>query len=146
MTAPTSSAERARSLKEPGDHDVDVPITCSITRFGLRSAGSLLPSYLDYRRVIRSAREAAPEGLLRSAFLVENPTTWYSFSVWSGFPDFSAHVPDHVAAARKVFGRLAIDAERGPELWTTKWRLVSVTNNLNWGDFDLRRLIVEQTP
>lgn len=141
MSAQTSSADESRSLREPGDHEVDVPIMCSITRFGLRSARFLVPSYLDYRRVIRSAHESPAIGLLRSAFLVENPTTWYSFSIWSGYPDFSAHVPDHVEAARKVFGRLSIEPDRGPELWATKWRLVSVTNNLNWDDFDLRRLI-----
>jgi hypothetical protein len=144
VSAPTSSADEFRSLKEPGDHEVDAPIMCSITRFGLRGARFLLPSYLDYRRVIRSTRESPPVGLLRSAFLVEDPTTWYSFSIWSGYPDFSAHVPDHVEAARKVFSRLSIEPDRGAELWSTKWRLVSVTNNLNWDDFDLRRLIGRQ--
>jgi hypothetical protein len=132
-----------QSLKEPGDHAVDVPITCSITRFGLRNARSLPASYLDYRRVLRVEQESPAAGLLRSAFLVENPTTWYSFSIWSGYPDFSAQVPTHVDAARRVFGRLAMEPGRGPELWSTKWRLVSVTNNLNWGDFDLRQLILD---
>jgi hypothetical protein len=141
VSAPTFSADDAQSLKEPGDHEVDVPIMCSITRFGLRSPRFLLPSYLDYRRVVRSARDSPELGLLRSAFLVENPSTWYSFSIWSGYPDFSAHVPDHVEAARSVFGRLSIEPDRGPELWSTKWRLVSVTNNLNWQDFDMRRVI-----
>jgi hypothetical protein len=142
VSAPTSSAEEARLLTEPGDHAVDVPIMCSVTRFGLRSSRSLLPSYLDYRRVIRSAEASPGIGLLRSAFLVENPRTWFSFSVWSGYPEFSAHVPAHVDAARRVFGRLSIDPGRGPELWSTKWRLVSVTNNLNWEEFDLRSAIV----
>ena len=145
MSAPTSDADAVLSLKEPGDHEVDVPIMCSLTRFGLRSARSLLPSYLDYRRVLRSADSSPAIGLLRSAFLVENPRTWFSLSVWSGYPEFSAHVPDHVDAARRIFGRLSIDPERGPELWSTKWRLVSVTNNLNWDEFDLRRLIAGQS-
>lgn len=144
MSAPTFSADDPKSLREPGDHEVDVPIMCSITRFGLRSPRFLLPSYLDYRRVIRSAHESPEIGLLRSAFLIENPTTWYSLSIWSGYPEFSAHVPNHVDAARRVFGRLSIEPDRGPELWSTKWRLVSVTNNLNWEDFDLRRLVGAQ--
>ena len=143
MSAPTSAAD-VRSLREPGDHDVDVPIMCSLTRFGLRDRRSLIASYLDYRRVLRSAESAPRIGLLRSAFLVENPRTWFSLSIWSGQPEFSAHVPDHVDAARTVFGRLSIDPDRGPELWSTKWRLVSVTNNLNWDDFDLRRLVAGQ--
>jgi hypothetical protein len=132
-----------QSLTEAGDHEVDAPIMCSITRFGVRNARSLLASYLDYRRLVRLAQESPPEGLLRSAFLVERSTAWYSFSIWSGYPDFSAQVPAHVDAARRVFGRLSIEPERGPELWSTKWRLVSVTNNLNWDDFDLRQLIVD---
>lgn len=138
-------AEVFGSLKESGDHAVDVPIMSSITRFGLRNARSLGLSYLEYRRVLRSAVESPPEGLLRSAFLVENPTTWYSFSIWNGAPRFSAQLPAHIDVARRSFGRLAFDPERGPELWSTKWRLVSVTNNLNWDDFDLRRVILDQT-
>lgn len=145
MSAPTSSDDKVRSLKEPGDHAVDVPIMCSITRFGLRSARSLLPSYLAYRRVVQSAEASPAIGLLRSAFLVENPRTWFSFSVWSGYPEFSAHVPAHVDAARGIFERLSIEPDRGPALWSTKWRLVSVTNNLNWDEFDLRRVIAGGT-
>jgi hypothetical protein len=94
---------------------------------------------------MRAARETSTAGLLRSAFLVENPTTWYSVSIWSGYPDFSSQVPLHVDAARRSFGRLAFDPDRGPELWSTKWRLISVTNNLNWDDFDLRRLILDSS-
>jgi hypothetical protein len=147
VSAPPSrvrgDVETPESLRTPGDHMVDAPIMCSITRFGLRNARSLLASYLDFRRVVGSVQASPPTGLLRSAFLVENPTTWYSFSIWSGYPDFSAQVPTHVDAARRVFGRLAMEPERGPELWSTKWRLVSVTNNLNWDDFDLRQLILD---
>ena len=132
-------------LTEPGDHAVDVPITCSITRFGLRSARFLASSYRDYRRLLHTANESPPDGLLRSAFLLEKPTAWISFSIWSGAPRFSAQVPDHVDVARSAFGRLSFEPGRGPELWSTKWRLVSVTNNLNWDDFDLRGLIRDHT-
>ncbi|MGH2559555.1 MAG: hypothetical protein ACRDJH_10855, partial [Thermomicrobiales bacterium] len=52
------------------------------------------------------------------------------------------NVPGHVEAARRAFGRMVFRKGRGPELWSTKWRLASVSNNLNWADFDLRRLIV----
>lgn len=132
-------------LKEPGDHEVEVPIVCVITRFGLRSARHLLPTYLDYRRVVREVGESGTRGLLRSSFLVEGPTACCSLSIWSdidAIPRFGTNVPGHVQAANAVFGRLAIDRERGPELWSTKWRLVSVSNNLNWGDFDLRAAVL----
>lgn len=131
-------------LQEPGDHRVDAPIMCSITRFGLRHRRGMLPSYLDYRRIDRASRDSSVSGLLRSAFLIENPTTWFSLSVWLGEPVFSAQVPNHIDAARRVFGRLSFEADRGPELWSTRWRLVSVSNNLNWEDFDLGQTIEDR--
>jgi hypothetical protein len=57
---------------------------------------------------------------------------------------FSPNVAGHIEAARRVFGRLSYEPERGPELWSTKWRLVSVTNNLNWDGFDLREVIKQK--
>lgn len=64
-------------LDAPGDHPVDVPIVCVITRFRLRSPLSLLRTYFDYRRVVREAARVGTPGLLRSSFLIENPTTCY---------------------------------------------------------------------
>jgi len=132
-------------LDEPGDHAVNVPILCVITRSGLRSARYLLPTYLDYRHVIADTEATQTPGLLRSAFLIENPTTCYSISLWTGWDDiprFGANIPYHVNAARRAFGRVSYRKDRGPEVWSTKWRLMSVSNNLNWGDFDLRELIL----
>jgi hypothetical protein len=130
-------------LNAPGDHPVDVPVTCVITRFGLRSPLSFLLTYIDYRRTIKQA--AQTPGLLRSAFLVENLTTCYSLSIWScpdAIPLFGTNVPYHVTAARSVFGRLLTSKHGSPELWSTKWRLTVVSNNLQWEDFDLRSLIL----
>ncbi|MGH2558839.1 MAG: hypothetical protein ACRDJH_07225, partial [Thermomicrobiales bacterium] len=70
-------------LDEPGDHLVDAPLICVITRFGLRSPIHLLLSYLDYRRVVKEAARGQTPGLLRSAFLIENLTTCYSVSIWA---------------------------------------------------------------
>lgn len=128
-------------LQQPGDHDVGSPIVCVLTRFGLRGRRYMPAMYREYRDVVREAKASEVSGLLCSAFLVENPTTCYSLSFWSEEPFLSAAVPRHVDAARNVFGRLASDPERGPELWSTKWRLSSVTNNLNWEGFDLRQAI-----
>jgi hypothetical protein len=112
--------------------------------YALRPAqpADLLPTYLDYRELTREAGTRRPRGLLRSAFLVDGASSCCTLSVWSGAPRFSAAVPLHVEIARSVFGRLTVN-ERGPELWSTTWRLVFVSNNLNWADFDLRRHIVE---
>jgi hypothetical protein len=120
-------------LLEPGDHPVDVPITCVISRFGLRHATGLVPSYRDYRRVVQEAQRVRTPGLLRSTFLFEDLSTWFGLSFWSepnAIAHFGTNVPGHVLAARRGFGRLRYDPERGPELWSTKWRLMSVSNNL----------------
>lgn len=133
------------NLDEPGDHAVNVPILCVITRFGLRSMQYLLPMYHDYHRVVADIRATQTPGLLRSAFLIENPTTCYSLSLWTGWSDiprFGTDVPYHVTAARRAFGKVSFQKDRGPEVWSTKWRLMSVSNNLNWGDFNLRELIL----
>lgn len=133
-------------LREPGDHPVDAPILCVLTRFGLRSPIFLLPTYLDYRRTLKKAR--GTPGLLRAAFLIENPTTCYSLSIWSKWDDipvFGTNVPIHVDAARRVFGRLLMSNHGGPELWSTKWRLSTVSNNLNWEEFDLRAAVLSMS-
>ena len=142
---PVEPAIDREYLEQPGDHPVDAPVVCVVTRFGLRSAHHLLPTYLDYRRVVNAARASNTPGLLRSAFLVENPTTCYSVSIWESrgaIPQFGTNVPVHVEAARRAFGRMRIHSKRGPELWSTKWNLNAVSNNLNWDDFDLRSLLL----
>jgi hypothetical protein len=128
-------------LRAPGDHHVDVPVMCSITRFGMRHAAQLPFAWRDYRRVVREAERSGVPGLLHSVFLVEDPRTCYSLSLWSGEPRMSAYVEEHIRAARRMFPRLALHGDDGPELWSTTWTLRSVTNNLNWGDLDLRGVI-----
>ncbi len=135
-------------LQEPGQHAVDVPIMCVLTRFRLRSPFLLLPTYLDYRRVVKDAARVKTPGLLRSAFLVEDLTTCYSLSIWAShdaIAHFGTNVPRHVEAGRRIFGRLSFRKDRGPEIWSTEWRLTYVSNNLNWGDFDLRSLILRMS-
>lgn len=132
----------AAARGEPGDHPIDTSIMCAITRFGLRSPRFLPRAYREYQRVVRASQQSDVPRLLRSAFLVENPSTWYSFSIWDGSPEFSAAVPAHVEAARRSFSWLAMDPEEGPELWSTKWQLKSVTNNLSWDGFDLRPVLL----
>lgn len=137
-----------QDLRVPGDHPVNVPILCVITRFGLRSPLHLLPTYRDYCRVLSEAAAVKTSGLLRSAFLVENPTTCYSVSLWSSqeaIPHFGTNVRYHVTAGNSIFNRLSFREGRGPELWSTKWRLASISHNLNWEEFDLRGIILGQS-
>ncbi|MFL5910184.1 MAG: hypothetical protein ACJ768_06400 [Gaiellaceae bacterium] len=132
-----SSDSRSGGWDDPYEREIDVPVHCVLTRFGLRSSRHLAPTYRDYRRLVQEADRVQVPGLLRSAFLVENPRTCYTLSLWSQEPMMSAPVPAHVEAARRVFGRLSLDPERGPELCSTTWRLNAVTNNLNWDGLDL---------
>lgn len=102
----------------------------------------MVPTYLAFRRVARHARSSV--GLLRSAFVIEGWRTCYSLSIWrheDAIPIFGTAVQEHVAAARGVFGRLTFDSTNGPELWSTKWRLARVSNNLRWDGLDLRSAI-----
>lgn len=144
QTSRPFAAELAQNLTAAGDHEIDAPIYCVITRFGLKSARHLLPTLRQFRAVSRAADRSAVPGLLKFAFLIENLRACYSLSLWSQEPRFSAHVPEHIDAASEVFGSLAYDQERGPELWSTTWRLDSVTNNLNWDELNLRQIILSQ--
>lgn len=128
----------------PGDHDIDSTVVCVLTRFGLRRPWHLLQTYIAYRWLMRRVRRAAPGGLLRASFLVENLTTCYSLSLWvdeAAIPYFGTSVEEHVAVAGGVFRRLRFPHGR-PELWSTKWKLYRVSNNLNWDGFDLRQIIL----
>ncbi|MGH2606581.1 MAG: hypothetical protein ACRDG5_08305 [Anaerolineales bacterium] len=142
----TFQAIQLATLSEAGDHAVHVPVLCVITRFGLRSPLHLLFTYLDYRRVVKQVRAAHIPGFLRSAFLIENLKTCFSVSFWSDRRSiglFGSEVPFHVRAARNVLPRILAGHTGAPELWSTKWQLASVSNNLSWKDWDLRSLIVD---
>jgi hypothetical protein len=125
-----------------GDREVATTVVLVITRFGLRNPVLLLATYLDYRRALRQAKSAP--GLLRSAFLVESLTSCYSLSIWDSresIPRFGTIADEHVKAARRVLGRVKKNAGRGPEVWSTKWLLTTVSNNLRWDNFDLANLV-----
>ncbi|HZZ79769.1 MAG TPA: hypothetical protein VFE62_14720 [Gemmataceae bacterium] len=136
--------EKVSQLRTPGDHNIESSVTCVVTRFGLRNPLFLLFTYLDYRRVAKKAVHVP--GHLRSAFLIENRLTCYSLSIWSdpkSITVFGGAVGIHVTAARRLFGRISFTPGRGPEIWSTKWTLRSISNNLNWSDFDLRGVVAQ---
>jgi hypothetical protein len=125
-----------------GDRDVVTTVVLVVTRFGLRNPVLLLATYLDYRRAVRQAMTA--QGLLRSAFVIESLTSCYSLSIWDSresIPRFGTIAEEHVNAARRVMGRVKKETGRGPEVWSTKWLLTTVSNNLKWDDFDLASLL-----
>jgi hypothetical protein len=129
--APSHRAADETWLGKPGDIGVDTSTICVLTRFGLRSPLHVLPTYRDYRRVLRQAHDSGTPGLLKSAFLLETAKACYSLSLWAelaAIPRFGTNVPVHVAAGNGVFSRLSRTPTHGaPELWSTKWRLAGVT-------------------
>jgi hypothetical protein len=129
----------------PGDNPVDIPVELVLTRFGLKRSIDLFLTHRKFEQVLSDARVSRTPGLLQSAFLIENRHTCLSLSIWTSrdvIPHFGTATPSHVDAARWIFGRCRPSSRQdGPEVWSTKWRLSSVSNNLNWGDFDLREFL-----
>lgn len=122
-----------------GERLVETPIVCAFTRFHMTSPLHLPVSFREYRRVLARASSRDESGLLHADFLFSGPRTWFSFSVWRDYdaiPEFNSRTPEHAVAAGRAFARAArIDG--APQIWSTKWRLLSVTNNLEWEGFDL---------
>ena len=128
-------------LERAGDHAVGSQIVCALTRFRFRDPWGLLVAYIWHRRLRRQARSLP--GHLRSAFLIEDFWTGYSLSLWrraSDIGEFNVMVPEHVDVARRAFGWVRVNGGR-PEVWSTKWRLTQVSNNLCWPGLDLRAVI-----
>ncbi len=134
------SPDRDQPPFHVGDHWTDGPEVCVITRFHVRWPWHLVATWLDYRAIRKQAREcSAHGGLIRTAFLIENLHTCYSLSVWSSYaaiPQFGTDVNQHVHAGNRMMGRLAWSARRRPDMWSTKWKLLSTSHNLEWADVD----------
>lgn len=133
------SEAQFRLLREPGEHVVGSDVVCQMTRFGLRTPIDLVRAYLAFRRTRRQAQRVP--GFIGAAFVLEDPWTCYTISLWrdpAAIARFGTSAPDHLRAARSLIGRLRFQPDRGPELWSTKWRLWTVSSNLNWGTVDLR--------
>lgn len=128
-------SENVRPPLVPGENPVDASIICVVTRVRFRSPLALLWTYVDYRRTKRMAQSF--QGLLGSAFLVEGWTSCVTMSWWDSEQSihrFGTVVPFHVSAARHAFRR-ARTLSDGPEIWSAKWAVVAVSNNLRWGSF-----------
>jgi hypothetical protein len=124
---------------------VDTKVSCVLTRFRLRSAWSLLPFYLAFRRVRRESRKVA--GLLQALFLIEDWRTCYTLSLWTNecaIVDFG-RVESHITAANSAFGpTYRRDLERS-EIWSAQFRLWAVSShNLGWEGFDLQSILGDQ--
>jgi hypothetical protein len=124
---------------------VDTEVSCVLTRFRLRSAWSLLPFYLAFRRVRRESRKVA--GLLQALFLIEDWRTCYTLSLWineCAIVDFG-RVKSHINAANSAFGPTYRRDLQRPEIWSAQFRLWAVSShNLGWEGFDLQPVLGDQ--
>jgi hypothetical protein len=80
-------------------------------------------------------------------FLLQSPTVCYSVSVWrdsSSIPKFGTSTPRHIPVARSSFGKVRMLGRGAPEIWSTKWTLRAVSNNLRWKGFDLGQLLADE--
>jgi hypothetical protein len=140
-----SRCVRGRSLVilRPGDNWVmESKAVCVLTRLGLRSLPDLLRTYFDYRKVISEERRGT--GLLKSSFLIEDRRTCCIISIWKDYraiPEFGTRNPTHALVARMFFGRCRMNAVGRPEIFSAKWRLISISNNIAWADLDLMRAV-----
>jgi hypothetical protein len=128
-------------LRVAGDRDVDAAVTCVLTRFAYRHPLDLVRALSDYRSVVLDARRASLNGLLATCFLIENPRTCFNLSIWSdplAISEFGTRVHRHVHVANSSFGRISRSSSGAPKLWSTKWLLKTVSNNLEWDALDLR--------
>lgn len=120
-----------------GEQVLDTDMRCVLTRFQFKSTSGLLRMRRRFLQVTADAQRLDVPGLRQSALLIESPKACFSLSIWDGLPLFSAHVQSHIDAANSVFGSLGFD-DAGPQLWSTEWRLASISNNRNWPGLDLR--------
>lgn len=93
---------------------------CVTTRFRLRHFWTLLPMYLTYSRMRRDLNHAP--GLIRHAFLLQNPVVCYTLSLWESeesIVSFS-NVPNHIHAVRH--------AKRWcRDIWSGYWHIDAVS-------------------
>lgn len=97
---------------------------CVTTRFRLKHFWMLLPMYLTYRGMLRDLKQAS--GLIRHAFLLQNPVVCCTLSVWESEAALIAfsNVPNHVHAVRRA-KRWCLD------IWSAYWQIDAVSKFAN---------------
>lgn len=134
-----------RAMSGAGFARMDTTVSCVMTRFQLRSAWSLIPFYLAFRRVRRSSRSVS--GLLKAVFLIEDWRTCYTLSIWRNdcaIVEFGS-IYAHVAAANSAFGPTWRKDLQRAEIWSAQFRLWAVSaHNLAWEGLDLQTELADQ--
>lgn len=128
-TSEPATARHLTSRNALGYTPVSTEMLCILTRMRLRHWWLLLPSYIRYYRIRRRSRQEF--GLLRIAFAVESPHTFYTISLWrdeSVVPVWN--VPEHVDAVHWTF-------KNAEEICSTEWRLSGISPRRCWGGREL---------
>ena len=94
---------------------------CVTTRFRVRHFWLLLPMYLTYRRLQRDLNQTP--GLIRYAFLLQNPVACFTLSVWESEAALLrfTNVSSHVQAVRRAKRWCRED------IWSAYWHIDAVS-------------------
>jgi len=141
-------------MREPrripaGEHPMQRPILCVLTRCRLRRLRDLLPVYLYFRRIHRQLQTSPLPGFIHAALPFEGFQTVYFLSFWesqAAIARFGTAIPEHIFAVRRLFARAARTPDGLPEIWSTKWTLTAVSNNLHWQGINWWALINAAEP
>lgn len=123
---------RGHLIRSTSYERVEAPLFCVLSRIRVRHPLALLQMALAYRRVKRDV-DSIPS-LKRAVFLIEDPFTFLTLSIWEGeegFLDFNTHVTSHIETANRSF-KVALRCWGLPEIWSTQWRIDALGANLNW--------------
>lgn len=130
--ASAQPARRRQVLRTAADYlRVSSEMLCILTRMHVRHWWYLAPAYFHFRRIRRLCGQRTP-GLLRFAFVVESPWTFYTISLWRNGEAIVkfGNLPEHVTAARWTF-------RHTDEIWAAEWQLSGLSSRARWGSQDL---------
>jgi hypothetical protein len=140
VEGPAARSKHAAPVTLPGlgSQPVKSSVVAVITRFRFKHIWDLVGAYRAYRRIAADARSVP--GYLHSAFLVQDHHSCCTLSVWAdarAIARFGTLVPTHAGLGNWAFPRVR-RTPSGPELWSTRWQLAGVSNNVRWEGFELR--------
>jgi hypothetical protein len=121
-----------------GYRRVNSTMACVVTRFRMKSLLGVIGCYRHYRRIRAASRRQT--GLLAALFAFDDTRTCYTISIWSddeAILRFNTESSRHIRAGNWLAGRLDT-CEGRPELWSAKFSLQAIGDNLQWHGVDTR--------
>ena len=115
-----------------GHPRTDFPLFCTLTRVKVRTWFDVLRAWYMFKTVRNRSQRII--GLQRTKFLACADRSFIILSIWEreqALLEFASSVTSHHDSIRKILRR-ANWTHGSPEVWSTEWRIWSVSNNLNW--------------